>query len=188
MNHADHVRLIAHGVPANSGGRWLELGAGQGAFTLALRDLGGPDVAMLAVDRDATSLATLRREMDRHFPGSDLRTKRADFHDLVSTLSAEVVGVPAGFNGILAANALHFSRNQEHLLTGLRGLLAPGGSLVIVEYDAEIGDRWVPYPISFAFLATLAARSGYGPPRLLATYPSRYRDRIYAAALASSQP
>ena len=49
MDHRDHVRLIARGVPP--GGAWADLGAGEGAFTLALRDVAGPDVVIYAVDK-----------------------------------------------------------------------------------------------------------------------------------------
>jgi ubiquinone/menaquinone biosynthesis C-methylase UbiE len=55
MDHADHVALIADGVRdgRTTGARWLELGAGEGAFTLALADVLGPGAEILAIDRDA---------------------------------------------------------------------------------------------------------------------------------------
>ena len=61
MNHADHVALIRDGV-TGAGRRWLELGAGDGAFTLALADVLGPDGSIVAVDRD------------RHRPGGALES------------------------------------------------------------------------------------------------------------------
>ena len=42
MDHADHVALIRDGLDG-AGRRWLELGAGSGAFTLALVDLLGDE-------------------------------------------------------------------------------------------------------------------------------------------------
>jgi hypothetical protein len=42
MNHTDHVALLARGVRQDEGGTWADLGAGTGAFTLALADLIGP--------------------------------------------------------------------------------------------------------------------------------------------------
>lgn len=46
MDHADHVALLRAGVvvPETHGGAatWADLGAGAGAFTLALADLLGP--------------------------------------------------------------------------------------------------------------------------------------------------
>ena len=58
MNHADLVGLIEGGV-TERGGRWADLGAGEGAFTLALADLLGPGAHITAVDRDAGALKRL---------------------------------------------------------------------------------------------------------------------------------
>ena len=58
VNHADHVQLIEAGLERDSGGVWADFGAGSGAFTLALRDIAGPDAAIIAVDRDRASLQT----------------------------------------------------------------------------------------------------------------------------------
>jgi hypothetical protein len=49
MDHADHVALIRGGLDG-AGARWLELGAGSGAFTLALVDVLGDDAQVAAVD------------------------------------------------------------------------------------------------------------------------------------------
>ena len=78
MNHDDHVRLIA-GAFARPGGIWADFGAGTGAFTLALRDVAGPEVEIIAIDRDAGDLRELRRAMERAFPGTLLHTNAADF-------------------------------------------------------------------------------------------------------------
>ncbi|HEX7195402.1 MAG TPA: class I SAM-dependent methyltransferase, partial [Candidatus Limnocylindria bacterium] len=71
MNHADHVALIGDGV-TGAGPRWLELGAGTGAFTLALLDLLGADADVTAVDRDAAALDELHTAADRRFPSARL--------------------------------------------------------------------------------------------------------------------
>ena len=51
MDHADHVALIRAAV-TETGGTWADIGAGEGAFTLALADLLGPGGRIVAVDRD----------------------------------------------------------------------------------------------------------------------------------------
>src|SRR5688572_13012136 len=79
VNHADHVALIRDGVRDAPTGRWLELGAGEGAFTLALADVLGPDGSILALDRDPQSLARLRERTAEQFPATDLETVVADF-------------------------------------------------------------------------------------------------------------
>ena len=58
MDRADLVALLKDGVTAQ-GGRWADLGAGDGAFTLALADLVGPSARITAIDRDAASLRRL---------------------------------------------------------------------------------------------------------------------------------
>src|SRR5687768_18606527 len=78
MNHADHVQLIEAGIEWNSGGVWADFGAGSGAFTLAIRDIVGPDVAIIAIDWDGASLETLRATMERRFPDTRLRVIQAD--------------------------------------------------------------------------------------------------------------
>ena len=52
MNQSDLVALLEDAIP-DRGGRWAELGAGEGNFTLALADLLGPSAHITAVDRDA---------------------------------------------------------------------------------------------------------------------------------------
>ncbi|MFT4041206.1 MAG: class I SAM-dependent methyltransferase, partial [Thermomicrobiales bacterium] len=135
MNHADHVRLIAPGVPAGAGGRWAEMGAGTGAFTLALRDIAGPEAEIIAIDRAAGDLRALERAMTRAFPGTQLETRRADF-----TRPLDVTPL----DGILAANSLHYAPDQAALLRRWRGSLRPGGRLIVVEYDTDQGNQWVP--------------------------------------------
>src|SRR5574341_63517 len=69
MDHTDHVNLLR---PADLalGGTWADLGAGSGAFTLALRELVGPEAETYAVDRDAARLAALSRAWTDRFGDS----------------------------------------------------------------------------------------------------------------------
>ena len=67
MNHSDLVGLLEDAI-TERGGRWAELGAGEGNFTLALADLLGPGAHITAVDRDSGALKTLAEQMGRRFP------------------------------------------------------------------------------------------------------------------------
>ena len=169
MEHGDHVRLIRDGV-SGSGPRWLEIGAGSGAFTLALADLLGPAGKVVAVDRDGSALATLSSRL----PPIAVETLVADF---TRPLPLE----PGSFDGLLAANALHFHPDPATVLADLRSLLLAGGRLVIVEYDTDQGNPYVPYPFSFLSLAPILSRAGFGPPRLVGRVPSRFLGAIYGA-------
>lgn len=176
MDHTDHVALIRVGVEG-AGPRWLELGAGEGAFTLALADLLGAGGHIAAVDRDARALARLERAVASRFPAVALEATEADFtRDL-----------PAGpFDGILAANSLHFVRDRRATLTAIRAALAPRGRLLVVEYDADRGNPWVPHPFSFETWRREAGGAGFADPRLIGRVPSRFLGAIYAAVTAAA--
>jgi precorrin-6B methylase 2 len=72
LKHADLVALIEDGVlpihgevarsagRAAPGGRWADLGAGEGAFTLALADLLGPGAHITAIDKDERALKSIK--------------------------------------------------------------------------------------------------------------------------------
>jgi SAM-dependent methyltransferase len=177
VDHRDHVALIRDGV-AGAGPRWLELGAGEGAFTLALADLLGPGGHLLATDRDARALRVAEEAVRARFPETSLETRVLDFTETL----------PRGpYDGVLAANTLHFlpERDRPTTLVAIREALAPGGRLVIVEYDADRGNPWVPHPFSFETWQADAIRAGYAPPRLIGRVPSRFLGAIYASSTAA---
>src|SRR5262249_50411016 len=92
-------------------------------------------------------------------------------------------GLPAGpFDGILAANTLHFLRDRRLVLAAIRNALTPGGRLIVVEYDADRGNPWVPYPFSFEAWRREAVAAGFDEPQLLHRVPSRFLGAIYGAA------
>ena len=85
-------------------------------------------------------------------------------------------------DGVVMANSLHFQRQKDAVIQMVRGYLRPGGRLLLVEYNADKGNPWVPYPLSYPTWSALAQRSGFAGTRLLATIPSRFLGEIYAAA------
>ena len=176
MNHADHVRLIEPGA-RGAGRRWLELGAGEGAFTLALAEVLGPDGDITALDRDASALRRLADTVADRQPGQRLSTVVADFRD----------GLPPGpWDGVLAANSLHFVSEPADVLSRIRSELAPGGPLVVVEYDADQGNRWVPHPFSSARFVQMAAAAGFVDAHEIGRVPSRFLGAIYSAVAHAS--
>jgi ubiquinone/menaquinone biosynthesis C-methylase UbiE len=174
VNHADHVQLLEKGINRDSGGVWVDFGAGSGAFTLALRDIAGPDTAIIAIDRDRASLQMLRATMERLFPGTRLRLLQADM--------AGHLTLPP-LDGIVAANAIHFVPlpDQTTLLRRWRSYLKPEGRLIVIEYDADSGNRWAPYPMSYAAFRETARAAGFTEPELLGSRPSQWLGRIYSA-------
>jgi ubiquinone/menaquinone biosynthesis C-methylase UbiE len=171
MEHADHVRLLRDGV-LGGGMLWADLGAGEGAFTLALADLLGPGGEIYAVDRDRGALVRLESQMRLRFPATR-------HHALVGDFTRSLTLPP--LDGVVMANSLHFSREKEPVLRLVRAYLKPGGRLVMVEYNADRGNPWVPHPLSYATWETVAAHAGFAHTRLLATVPSRFLREIYSA-------
>jgi len=178
MQHADHVALLRPGV-ANPGGMWAEFGAGTGAFTLALAELLGPAGTLYAVDRDAGALREGARLVAARTPGLTFVPVTADFtRPLPNRLPP--------LDGLLMANALHFvaDRHKEAVVRLLKGYLKPGGVFVLVEYNVDQGNLWVPHPLTFATWQALAARAGFAQTRLLGLRPSRFLREFFSAASA----
>lgn len=169
MNHHDHVRLLSGGVTA---GTWAEFGSGTGAFTLALAELLGPSGTIYSVDHDASALREQARAMQTQFPATELHTQTADF--------TRPLRLPP-LDGIVAANALHFVREKTPVLHLFKTYLKPGGRLLVVEYNVDNGNVWVPHPFSFSTWEKLAQQVGFTRPQLLATQPSRFLKEIYSA-------
>jgi ubiquinone/menaquinone biosynthesis C-methylase UbiE len=172
MNPADLIALLHDGVTAK-GGTWADLGAGEGAFTLALAELLGPGAHITALDRDAGALRSLGDEVGRRYPATDLQTLTADF--------TRPLGL-TGLDGIVMANSLHFVRNKAPVLVSVREMLRPGGTLLVVEYGADRGNPWVPHPFSYPSWERLATEAGFEATRLLKTIPSRFLGTLYSAA------
>jgi ubiquinone/menaquinone biosynthesis C-methylase UbiE len=174
MDTRDALELIRGAIPGR-GGRWADLGAGEGTFTRALAELLGPDARIVAVDRDARALASLARWAKERAPG--VTTVVADF-----TRAFELTSLgEAMLDGMLLANALHFVRDPERVLARLAEHLRPGGRVVLVEYDRRRGNPWVPHPIAAARLPEVTAAAGLSAPVFTATRPSEYGGDLYVA-------
>ena len=172
MDHNDHVNLLR---PANfiQSGVYADFGAGSGAFTLALRELVGLDATIYAVDKDRSSL----NHLDTAY--------RARFHStrnliLLPNDFSRPLGLPP-LDGIVMANSLHFFKDKEKILRHVQKFLKPNGVLIIIEYNVDSGNMWVPHPLTFETYRTLAPRAGFSEPRLLAKVPSRFLKEFYSA-------
>lgn len=172
VNHADHVALIRAAVE-DWPGAWADLGSGTGAFTLALGDVLGGRGSIVSVDRDGGTLDEQRRLMETRFPTSNVRYAKADF--------TRDLGL-SSMDGILMANSLHFVRDRDAVLRRIVAALRPGGRFVLVEYDADHGNPWVPHPLSFATWQRVAPTVGLAGTRLIGRVPSRFLGAIYSAA------
>lgn len=185
MNHSDHVALLRPAQLPPSG-VWADFGAGSGAFTLALRELVGPAAHIYAVDKDRASLRELEELFAARFGNAlNLHPVRADF--------TRPLDLPV-LDGALMANSLHFFPGDESafrtkldVLRRVRSYLRRGGALLLVEYNVDRGNPWVPHPLSFGTWREFAPQAGFTEPRLLATHPSSFLRQFYSALCYKSQ-
>lgn len=172
MDHHDHVNLLR---PANfnQGGVYADFGAGSGAFTLALRELVGLDATIYAIDKDKSSLRELENSHRARFNTTrNLILLPKDF--------SQPLELPP-LDGIMMANSLHFFKDKEKILRHVSGFLKPNGALILVEYNVDRGNLWVPHPLTFETFQSLAPKAGFTEPRLLAKVPSRFLKEFYSA-------
>jgi ubiquinone/menaquinone biosynthesis C-methylase UbiE len=174
VDSRDAVALLASAIDTR-GGTWADLGAGEGVFTRALGEVLGAEARIYAVDRDARAIASLKQWASKS--GSDVIAVTADI-----THPFDLPGLgDEKLDGILLANALHFVRDAGGVLARLARLVAPGGSVVLIEYDRRSASQWVPYPIPSAQLLALAAAAGLSSFRVTASRASDYGGELYVA-------
>jgi ubiquinone/menaquinone biosynthesis C-methylase UbiE len=171
LKHQDLVELIRAGVPSQ-GGVWADLGSGEGAFTSALAELVGASAMIFSVDRDRSALARQQNARGHRFAQAPTSVVQGDF--------SEPLDLPQ-LDGVVMANSLHFSEDKAPVLKLVHSYLKPGGRLIVVEYDVDKGNPWVPFPFSFSTWGRLAVENGFSNPELIGRHESRWLRGLYSA-------
>jgi trans-aconitate methyltransferase len=171
MRHRDAVQLLSRApVDRSKPTTWLDLGSGDGTFTLALADLLAPRSVIHALDVDRSALA--------HISAHD--HVRIDTH--VADFTAVDRWPVTSADGILMANSLHYVEPQREFLRACASRLHPDGVWLVVEYDTDRPNRFVPYPVSRDRLAALV--EGFGEVSILGSRASIYQGaRIYSSII-----
>ena len=82
------------------------------------------------------------------------------------------------------ANSLHFVDNKNNLLVAVMKYFVDKPLFLIIEYDTDKANPWVPYPVSFTSLKKLSLDLGLEMIEKVAEVPSRFnRANIYSALL-----
>src|SRR4030095_466630 len=170
MEQMTAVRLIHAGVPRNEGSTWADLGCGEGLFTMALAMTIRTEFQLYAVDDNPRALKKIRP-----IPFVDLKKIEANF---------EKDDLPfSNLDGILMANSLHFVKDKASFLQKARTWLKPDGRFIIVEYDTDTANQWVPYPISFESCKKLFEGLGFTIQKIGEQKSVYNRAGMYAAVL-----
>lgn len=151
---------------------WADLGCGTGLFTQALASLLAQGSTIYAVDKSESAL----RKILSH-PSITIQKVAADF--IYDEMNFQ------NLDGILMANSLHFVKDKISFLNKISHHLKSNGCYLIVEYDMDKPNPWVPFPISFSSLQKLFKDFGNYSIHKIHEIPSRYnRANIYSALLS----
>lgn len=171
MVHGDHVKLLKKALNRPNGA-WADIGSGEGAFTLALADLLRSTGTIYSVDKNEQSLSAQEKAFKEKFPQANVRYLPKDYR--------ERLYLPR-LDGMIMANSLHFVENKVEVLAHLLRYLKPNGKFVLIEYNVDHGNTWVPYPISLKSFTVLARAVGLSQPELIGAVPSEFLKEIYSA-------
>ncbi|MFI5134929.1 MAG: class I SAM-dependent methyltransferase [Chitinophagales bacterium] len=164
------IKLIRHPeIQSAEKKNWADLGCGTGLFTQALCALLAPGSVIFAVDKNEESLKMVHQPKD-----VTIQKVCADFVKDELKL--------ANLNGIMMANSLHLVRDKIAFIEKMKSALIDDGFFLIVEYDTEIPNLYVPFPLSFHSLQTALGKCGFNSVEKIREMPSRYRRaNIYSA-------
>jgi trans-aconitate methyltransferase len=168
MKHRDAVDMLAPAdLRALGPTTWADLGCGDGTFTLALCALLAPGSTVHAVDVDRSALDRIPSPRRR----VTLSKHAFDFTSPTWPLS--------NLDGILMANSLHYVPDQRSFIARASERLVPPRRFLVVEYDTEMANQWVPFPVSSG---SLGGVFGGFSVRFLDARRSTFRAaRLYSA-------
>ena len=168
------ITLIKKGVQSSTLPQtWADLGAGGGLFTKALSTLLPAGSFIYAIDQDAKALNSIT------IASKEITLKKVRIDFVNDPIEVDPL------DGLLMANALHFVSDKVAFMTRIRKILKPTARIVLIEYDRNTSNPWVPYPISYRSLQQLADEIGVASLTKVGSVPSKYDGaNIYSAVLA----
>ena len=169
MQLHDAISLIRNdGQYPATPSRWADLGCGTGLFTRALASLLQPGSFIYAIDMNKNSLANITdyEDVAIHPVCQDFAQDKWPF---------------ATIDGILMANSLHYVKDKLALIDKIQTCLSESGGILLVEYDTDVANPWVPYPLSYRSLMNLFKKAGFTSIEKLQEMPSLYGSaNLYA--------
>lgn len=133
MDQKDAIQLITHNDFSTKNKKtWADLGSGNGTFTLALASILEADSIIYAIDTQKLALA----EIPDLYKEVSIRKYVLDF--VKADLPIHTL------DGVLMANSLHYVKDKEFFLEKLKSHLKSDTSLLVIEYDSNVSNPWVP--------------------------------------------
>lgn len=169
MQISEGIRLIEVGFREKTANSiWADLGCGSGLFTKSLASLLGNGSKIYAVDKTQQSLESSFNNVAIEFIKADFVNESLPFTDL---------------DGVLMANSLHYIKDKSTFFEKLKKLLKQNGQAIIIEYEIEKANPWVPYPIRFNKLEKLLSTKGFRPLVKLGERESIFdAEKMYACS------
>ena len=150
---------------------WTDLGCGSGMFTNALANLLPGESKIYAVDKNKSQINKI--------PDLIADTKIDKIYGDFTHIK-----LPENLDGILMANSLHYVKDKSSFIQNFKDNLKSDGCYLIIEYDMDTSNLWVPYPISFNSLQNFFSKIGYTTIIKINEMPSRFRRaNIYSAVI-----
>ena len=167
MSIQEAIELIGHlRIESEEPQLWADLGCGNGLFSRALASLLPPQSRILCIDNARLSWELSEtNNVELEFIQADFT--RYEFEN-------------GKFDGFIMANSLHYIENKSLLINRLFPALQPNGSIVIVEYDSESANCWVPYPITYEKLKILFLNNKVTK---IGERPSRFGSKMYCCEI-----
>ena len=149
---------------------WADLGCGKGTFTSALADLLPQGSKIYAVDRNNSFLNKIPQS-------EDVKIEKLEKDFIKDNL-------PGNLDGILMANSFHYVKDKDSFIKKIEKKFKSVALFLILEYDMDISNPWVPFPISFNSLKLFFKNEGYASIKKLNERTSIYRRaNIYSALI-----
>lgn len=150
---------------------WADLGCGRGLFTKALTSLLPKGSRIHAIDADEKTI----REIPDSYNGIGIEKSVLDF------TSDSIVFHQ--MDGIMMANSLHYVKEKEPFLRKMMESLKIGGYFLLVDYDMERANGWVPYPLQISSAEQLFLYCGAQSFKILNKRKSVFGNQWMYAAL-----
>ena len=169
MTSSEASALIQAAISEKRKETWMDLGCGSGTFAYALAGLLTTGSRIVAIDKLSQHIAKERNGVVINFLQADLENQVLSYRDM---------------DGILIANTLHYISDQPGFIQRIKPWLKKDGRLVLIEYDTERSNTWVPYPLTFAKAEKLLLEAGFKQVSKIGAIDSAIRAESIFACVA----